>query len=109
MGEDHTPGRLLAEEKKPKRKFCNTTTYALKGDYAYEACGAFCKQAKAANHCKFCKCKACSFCASAAATSKAPVKAVNPDKALRKEAKKAKKEAKKLGMKPGKGKGGGKK
>ena len=41
-------GRLLAE--KPKRKFCNTTTYHLKGDYAYEACGAFCKAAKAANH-----------------------------------------------------------
>ena len=52
--EDDTPGRLLAE-KKPKRKFCNTTTYALKGDYAYEACGAFCKAAKAVNHCK-CAC-----------------------------------------------------
>ena len=49
--EDDAPGRLLAE-KKPKRKFCNTTQYALKGDYAYEACGAFCKQAKAVNHCK---------------------------------------------------------
>ena len=48
--EDSTPGRLLAEEKKPKRKFCNTTTYHLKGDYAYEACGAFCKAAKASNH-----------------------------------------------------------
>lgn len=45
-------GRLLAEEKKPKRKFCNTSAYGLKGDYAYEACGAFCKQAKAVNHCK---------------------------------------------------------
>ena len=43
-------GRLLKEEKKPKRKFCNTTTYHLKGDYAYEACGAFCKSAKASNH-----------------------------------------------------------
>ena len=32
-------GRLL-EEKKPKRKFCNTTAHGnLKGDYAYEACG----------------------------------------------------------------------
>mmetsp|Transcript_69032 Transcript_69032/g.136831 ORF Transcript_69032/g.136831 Transcript_69032/m.136831 type:complete len:173 (-) Transcript_69032:296-814(-) len=58
-------GRLLAEEKKPKRKFCNTSAYGLKGDYAYEACGAFCKQAKAANHCKFCKCRACTFCANA--------------------------------------------
>merc|ERR1719224_355989 len=67
--EDHTPGRLLAEEKKPKRKFCNTTTYSLKGDYAYEACGAFCKQAKATNHCKFCKCRACSFCKAAVAAS----------------------------------------
>lgn len=51
------PGRFL-KETKPKRKFCNTTQYALKGDYAYEACGAFCKQAKAPNHCKFCKCRA---------------------------------------------------
>jgi len=48
-------GRRLAEEKKPKRKYCNTSAYGLKGDYAYEACGAFCKQTKAANHCKFCK------------------------------------------------------
>ena len=45
-------GRQLTEAKKPKRKFCNTTTYSLKGDYAYEACGSFCKQAKATNHCK---------------------------------------------------------
>merc|ERR1719331_1615467 len=55
-------GRLL-EEKKLKRKFCNTTAHGnLKGDYAYEACGAFCKATKATNHCRFCKCKACSFC-----------------------------------------------
>ena len=46
-----------SDEKKPKRKFCNTSAYGLKGDYAYEACGAFCKQATAANHCKFCKCR----------------------------------------------------
>ena len=37
---------------KPKRKFCNTSAFSLKGDYAYEACGTFCKQAKAVNHCK---------------------------------------------------------
>lgn len=51
------PGRML-KELKPKRKYCNTTQYSLQGDYAYEACGAFCKQAKATNHCKFCKCRA---------------------------------------------------
>ena len=62
-------GRLLAEAKKPKRKYCNTSAYGLKGDYAYEACGAFCKQAKAVNHCKFCKCRACTFCASVAQKS----------------------------------------
>jgi hypothetical protein len=64
-----TSGRLLKEVTKPKRKFCNTSAYALKGDYAYEACGAFCKQAKAPNHCKFCKCRACSFCKAAAAAT----------------------------------------
>ena len=54
-------GRMLKE--KPSRKFCNTTLAgSLTGDYAYEACGAFCKQAKAQNHCKFCKCRACAFC-----------------------------------------------
>lgn len=42
-------GRQLAEEKKPKRKSCNTSAYHLKGDYAYEACGSFCKEAKAIN------------------------------------------------------------
>lgn len=99
--EDHRPGRLL-EEKKPKRKFCNTTKYGLKGDYAYEACGAFCKQAKAVNHCKFCKCKACTFCpAAAAGTSPATPagasavgKAGKPAKALRKAQKVQKKEKK---------------
>eukprot|EP00327_Prymnesium_parvum_P032887 CAMPEP_0195611378 /NCGR_PEP_ID=MMETSP0815-20121206/10309_1 /TAXON_ID=97485 /ORGANISM="Prymnesium parvum, Strain Texoma1" /LENGTH=183 /DNA_ID=CAMNT_0040751427 /DNA_START=35 /DNA_END=586 /DNA_ORIENTATION=- len=48
---------------KPKRKWCNTTVHGFAGDYAYEACGSFCKEAKAMNHCKFCKCRACSFCA----------------------------------------------
>uniref|UniRef100_A0A7S4HD82 Uncharacterized protein n=1 Tax=Prymnesium polylepis TaxID=72548 RepID=A0A7S4HD82_9EUKA len=49
---------------KPKRKWCNTTVHGFAGDYAYEACGSFCKEAKATNHCKFCKCRACSFCSS---------------------------------------------
>lgn len=65
--DDASEGRQLAEAAaKPKRKYCNTSAYGLKGDYAYEACGAFCKQAKAVNHCKFCKCRACSFCATTA-------------------------------------------
>jgi len=34
----------------------------MPGDFAYETCGGFCKPAKAANHCKFCKCKSCTFC-----------------------------------------------
>jgi len=97
--EDTTQGRLLAEEAKPKRKFCNTTTYALKGDYAYEACGAFCKQVKAANHCKFCKCKSCGFCKTAAsATSASSSSAVPP-------AKLARKAGKKMGKASGKGVG----
>ena len=46
-------GRQLAEEKKTPngRKYCNTTQYGLKGDYAYEACGTFCKAEKATNQC----------------------------------------------------------
>ena len=52
------PRRLLKET----RKFCNVSEYGLKGDYAYEACSNFCKQAKASNHCRFCKCRACAFC-----------------------------------------------
>ena len=44
---------------KPKRKFCNAT---LPGDYRYEACGEFCKSAKARNHCQYCKCHSCTFC-----------------------------------------------
>ena len=43
-----------------KRLMCGPT--GLKGDYGFESCGAFCKSAKAKNHCKFCKCKSCSFC-----------------------------------------------
>jgi len=104
-------GRQLAEEKKPKRKYCNTSAYGLKGDYAYEACGAFCKQAKAVNHCKFCKCRACEFCASIGSSS-------TPLKKLLKHAKKEKATptaagsaagSRKLpgGLKKGKGKGKG--
>lgn len=33
-----------------KRKFCNVT--GLPGDYRYEACGEFCKEKKAVNHCR---------------------------------------------------------
>ena len=61
MADVDEPGRHLAEtkdatKKKPKHKFCNTTMYGLNGDYAYESCGGFCKEAKKQNHCRFCKC-----------------------------------------------------
>jgi len=55
----------------PKRA-CSST---LKGDYQFEACGAFCKEAKKGNHCKFCKCKACTFCAAGAAGAASAVAA----------------------------------
>lgn len=107
-----TEGRLLAEVSKPKRKFCNTTTYALKGDYAYEACGLFCKESKAPNHCKFCKCKACSYCA-ASGKKKVTMDAgsstsVEQKSAADKRSKKALKSLKKA-AKVGKGKGAKKK
>mmetsp|Transcript_76 Transcript_76/g.302 ORF Transcript_76/g.302 Transcript_76/m.302 type:complete len:216 (+) Transcript_76:37-684(+) len=35
----------------------------LTGDYEYQTCGTFCKEVKAKNHCRFCKCKTCEFCA----------------------------------------------
>ena len=36
-----------------------------------DACGEFCKSAKARNHCQYCKCQACTFCpAEAIAASK---------------------------------------
>ena len=37
LDDDSKFGRQLAEEAKPKRKFCNTSMYALAGDYAYGA------------------------------------------------------------------------
>ena len=42
------------------------------GDYQFEACGAFCKEAKKGNHCKFCKCKACTFCAAGGSSAAPP-------------------------------------
>ena len=52
------------------KKACSSS---LKGDFQFEACGAFCKQAKSGNHCKFCKCKSCTFCpASSSASTSAP-------------------------------------
>jgi hypothetical protein len=50
-----------------RREKCRSN---MKGDFAYEACGTFCKPSKSSNHCKFCKCKTCSFCASAGGGSK---------------------------------------
>lgn len=115
--DEASKGRQLTEAaKKPKRKYCNTSAYGLKGDYAYEACGAFCKQAKAVNHCKFCKCRACSFCANIPTTplnkmmKKATVTTSVGIVPAANEAKKAKKAMRTLkGGGKGKGKGLGKK
>jgi len=57
-----------ADDPTPK-KACSSS---LKGDFLFEACGAFCKQAKSGNHCKYCKCKSCTFCAAGASTSAPP-------------------------------------
>ena len=38
-----------AEEQSAPKKQCSSS---LKGDYQFEACGAFCKEAKKGNHCK---------------------------------------------------------
>jgi len=46
-----------------------TCSSTMKGDYAYEACGGFCKESKKSSHCKWCKCKQCSYCASGGASS----------------------------------------
>merc|ERR1719506_570433 len=106
--EEDPPGRQLAEAQKPKRKFCNTSAYSLKGDYAYEACGTFCKQAKAANHCKFCKCKACTFCPVSAASTAAPEAAAAPSAPVSSASGSARKGKKAgMGMKGAKGKGKG--
>ena len=43
----------------------------IKGDYAYKACGEFCKEEKKQNHCKFCKCQKCAFCADVVAAAPA--------------------------------------
>ena len=53
------------------RKTCRS---GIKGDFAYEACGGFCKEAKKLNHCKWCKCKDCGFCSGSAAAAGAGAK-----------------------------------
>ena len=57
-------GRSSADGKKKK---CQSS---FKGDYTYETCGAFCKAAKAKNHCLFCKCKTCAFCGGLAGSTR---------------------------------------
>ena len=101
--DDHTSFRRLEEaKKKPKRKFCNTTLAGgFKGDYAYEACGTFCKAEKAQNHCKFCKCKACGFCSAMKGTSASK----KPTTTASSPTTPAKKGMKKGGLGKGKGKG----
>ena len=44
---------------------CNSSLF---GDTPRTGWGSFCKHHKAANHCKFCKCKECSFCKSDSGT-----------------------------------------
>lgn len=39
----------IDEDPKAEKKACSSS---LKGDFAFEACGAFCKEAKKGNHCK---------------------------------------------------------
>lgn len=34
----------------------------LTGDFSYQTCGKFCKESKAKNHCRYCKCQICGFC-----------------------------------------------
>lgn len=46
----------------------------MPGDFAYEACGGFCKIDKKANHCRYCKCRECSFCKGAETVAPAPPK-----------------------------------
>ena len=41
------------------RRLCHTS---LPGDYGFETCGGFCKSERAADHCKYCKCRTCAFC-----------------------------------------------
>ena len=42
-----------------EREACHS---GLKGDFQFKTCASFCKQARAASHCKFCKCQQCGFC-----------------------------------------------
>jgi len=61
-------------------------TSSMTGDYTFQACGGFCKEAKKANHCKYCKCKDCGFCkASASTTSTVPAatSAAPPDEVFK--------------------------
>lgn len=53
-----------------------------------QACGEFCKEPKATNHCRYCKCRSCSFC-------QAKVHEMAPKIHEAKKAKKAKRSAKK--------------
>ena len=34
----------------------------LRNDYTYKACGEWCKESRARNHCRYCKCQDCRFC-----------------------------------------------
>lgn len=54
---------------------CHTS---LGGDFKYETCGAFCKESKAKNHCKFCKCRTCSFCVAPTPASTGKARSTKP-------------------------------
>ena len=57
---------VRASDNTTPKKACSSS---LKGDFPYESCSGFCKDAKKGNHCKFCKCKACTFCAAGSDSS----------------------------------------
>mmetsp|Transcript_72573 Transcript_72573/g.121082 ORF Transcript_72573/g.121082 Transcript_72573/m.121082 type:complete len:343 (+) Transcript_72573:46-1074(+) len=66
-----------------KRKHCMS---GIKGDYQFETCGGFCKENKAVNHCKFCKCRSCKFCPSTMGSKDAASKPAEASKSAGKPA-----------------------
>tara|TARA_B110001452_G_scaffold189591_1_gene159803 strand:- start:279 stop:1985 length:1707 start_codon:yes stop_codon:yes gene_type:complete len=59
------PLAASAQEKGPA---CRS---GLRGDFGFKTCADFCNQARAPNHCRFCKCQQCSFCGATPASSEA--------------------------------------
>lgn len=58
----HPSNKTVSARPRSNRTASVTCSSGLRGDDEKTGCAAFCQVDKAANHCRFCKCRNCGYC-----------------------------------------------